>query len=781
MRRHVKVAEEDLIGWLERLRSEAEELFHDTCQPQQSAELLALMEGVAQSLAGCSCDEADAPAQNSSVMRLARLEFQGQSWLYRQVADQKGLIGLALFNFNRELAEALEQISYNYVTTGTIDALGLQPGTSGQINTGSEFWQQVLEGVGNVQDVLSLQTVQQSRIFQALSETSRQSLHALRQATLGPAHDIWARLSMLFLPALRPQAGNQLTSVRLLSQSLTLIMVSHEVSDKLGLKSNEDFSQEHQKWTMQKQIIAQRQKGLRRTRAGAGPWWDKNAAQNDLQKLEAASADLDSNRPQHMKGVITGQIHTSTISIQHFEELLTTGGQSELRAQQSLKTTNPAAYAARSKAWMDLNLGGTLPVLLAGLGLWNLMATTHAVCYDGHLTGEEKNKLLTSLATSGSLLMALMVMPMWARVGKMTGVLRGRTLELTQAGARVWLKSNLAYSQLAQRLIARTVGMAALNVIAAASEIVEISRKLAIASNTGQRNALYAQGAALLVMGAAGAFQLGGGLAGLYFNFAWIMGGWMIGLLAIAGLVYLVSSILVSLHHREGLRLWLHQCYWGKAANASESTDEALEQSLWQLTHICLTPGVSVRSTNNPYWNELDGAWIQISLPAQLASQVCEIRAVFVRKAGGRRVIPLEPQAYERLAGGYWSPTLDEDPFSHMPPVGGNDKLPGDHSYAADVSHYHWRTWIPVKSASYVELELSYPELDATREPMRYMFRAKLMGGTRTAELISNPLSDKPIDGELLSTSKIEPQLITLPTPVQETSNVQRQDLGPAA
>src|SRR5690606_41932756 len=70
----------------------------------------------------------------------------------------------------------------------------------------------------------------------------------------------------------------------------------------------------------------------------------------------------------------------------------------------------------------------------------------------------------------------------------------------------------------------------------------------------------------LLAMGVAGVFQLGGSLSGLYFNFAWVMGGWMIGLLAIVGLVYLVASVLVSLYHREGWRLWLYQCYWGKAA-----------------------------------------------------------------------------------------------------------------------------------------------------------------------------------------------------------------------
>src|SRR5690554_7433505 len=184
------------------------------------------------------------------------------------------------------------------------------------------------------------------------------------------------------------------------------------------------------------------------------------------------------------------------------------------------------------------------------------MVTTRAVHHDGYLTGEEKNQLLTSLATAGSLLMALMVMPMWARVGNMVGVIDGDTFKLTQAGARVWLKSNeLAHAKLAQRLIARTAGMAALNVIAAASEIVQVGRQMERATSQEQTEALNLQLGSLYAMGFLGSIQMLGSLSGLYFNFAWVMGGWMIGLLAIVGLVYLVASVLVSLYHREGLKI----------------------------------------------------------------------------------------------------------------------------------------------------------------------------------------------------------------------------------
>ena len=87
------------------------------------------------------------------------------------------------------------------------------------------------------------------------------------------------------------------------------------------------------------------------------------------------------------------------------------------------------------------------------------------------------------------------------------------------------------------------------------------------------------------------------------------------------------------------------------------------------------------------------------------------------------------------------------------------------------ASHYHWRTWIPVSGASYVELEITYADVlePDTQVPARYTFRASLLGAPRNAELISNPLHDEPIDGELLSRSSAPAQRITLPVPTTES------------
>ncbi len=763
LRTHVQKIEADVTSWLGRLGPEAQEIFYDTCDAGQVGQLLIWSEGLAQCLGSSGSAEADTAAQDGSIMQLARVDLQGQQWLYRQYAKQSGLIGLALFSFSKELAGALEQIAYNYSTTGTIDGLGQQPDNSGQGDSGI-FSQNMARTANDAVSLLSLPAVQNSATYRALSDVARQSLDAMRTAAAAHARDAWNALSA----TLQPVLGSKLVTPRqLLTFSATQILVSTEIADVMGLKLNPDYKAELRKWQMQRQVLVKQQRGLQEVTRRSGHRQNKRAATVQLEQLASRLAEHDSLRPQHILAVIHGQIRTQSISVEQVTMLLATGGQSELQVHLRLKATNAAAYAARAKTWMNLNLGGALPVLLAGLGIWNLMATTKAIRNDGYVTGEELNSLITAITTSGSLLMALLVMPMWARAGGMAGMIQGDTFKLTQAGARVWLREGkLAHAKLAQRLIVRTAGMAVFNIIASVSEVTEISRQMKGATSDTQSQALWAQGVAVAMMGFLGLAQLGGSISGILFNFAWVMGPWMIGLLAIAGLVYLVASMVVSLFYREGLRLWLHRCYWGKAQQWDDS-DHKHGESLWRLTQICLTPAASVRSTSNPFWHGLDGFWLQLTLPAQLAGQDCSIRAIPVARAPTstmpRKEISLSPAASDTLLHGYWSSSQNSGPLSNMPPPG--DKVPGDVTYVSSDPNFVWRTWIPVSGAHTVEIEITYASMlgGEANEPMRYMFRARVADAHRAAELISDPMSDAPIEGELLSRSPSRPVSLTLP------------------
>jgi hypothetical protein len=55
----------------------------------------------------------------------------GQQWLCAQANTPTRLFGLALFNFNPEIAALIRQVTHNFSTTGGLDALGREgDGTS---------------------------------------------------------------------------------------------------------------------------------------------------------------------------------------------------------------------------------------------------------------------------------------------------------------------------------------------------------------------------------------------------------------------------------------------------------------------------------------------------------------------------------------------------------------------------------------------------------------------------------------------------------------------------
>ncbi|WP_010568190.1 hypothetical protein, partial [Pseudomonas extremaustralis] len=55
----------------------------------------------------------------------------GQQWLCEQANTPTRLFGLALFNFNPEIAALIRQVTHNFSTTGSLDALGREgDGTS---------------------------------------------------------------------------------------------------------------------------------------------------------------------------------------------------------------------------------------------------------------------------------------------------------------------------------------------------------------------------------------------------------------------------------------------------------------------------------------------------------------------------------------------------------------------------------------------------------------------------------------------------------------------------
>lgn len=74
--------------------------------------------------------------------------------------------------------------------------------------------------------------------------------------------------------------------------------------------------------------------------------------------------------------------------------------------------------------------------------------------------------------------------------------------------------------------------------------------------------------------------------------------------LALLGVIYLISSMIANQYKREGLRLWLYRCSWGKAPIPTWThSDEDHKDELRTLREICLRPNLVARATSLPYYD----------------------------------------------------------------------------------------------------------------------------------------------------------------------------------
>ncbi|MFN3581876.1 MAG: T6SS effector BTH_I2691 family protein [Pseudomonas sp.] len=778
LRLHVQHIENDMIGWLSRLRPDAHHLFYDTANVDQSAQLMDWAESLFQVLGAGSNHEPGSEADQGTVLQYAQVQFQGGEWLYKEFANRTTLLGLALFNFNTELAEAIDLISYNYVTSGTIDGRGQQADTSGKINTGTDFIQEVLSASDNVNELLNLELVRRSAIYQALSEHARKTLEALRTAAAGPARSAWNAITTILLPAL---ASDRLSDVRVFAFSSTIILFTTEIAEHVSLLLNPAFDEEVKVWKSKKLVVQKDIRALSQNRGPGVPKYDMRARERQQAGLQTKLQDIDADPPKHIIGAAAGRSYITNISVQQIDGFLVTAGQSAVQAHLRQRAASAAVYGTQAKAWMDVNLGGAFPVLLAALSIWNFKVTLGAVTHDGYISADERQMLLTGMSGTLGLLMAVWVLPLWNRWSKYTGVIDGTVLKLTEAGARAWGSAGqLNHASLARKLILRTVGMAAFNAIAAGSEIIEINKKLASTTSSEQKAALLVKQGALAAIGGISGLQILGASLGFFFGFAWVMGTALVAILAIAGVIYLISAVVANHYHREGLRLWLYQCRWGKAPKWEQS-DDGHAKELWALSSICLRPAVSVRATFTPHRpggrsrRVRNGFWLQLAVPASLSGQRLELQALLTRKENlyaEPRLEGVDEGVYDSLIQGHWASDDDVVSLPDIRPPAGS--TPGDVQYGEDATYYLWRTWVPSQRANGLELQITYPGVTfpepggsagtgEEKAPMTYLFRQRLSRLEIEGQLLDDAITSEPVEGQFLLRVGSKVQELVLP------------------
>lgn len=750
LQEHCKRSEQDLIKWLNLLSPSAESVYHDTTNEAQACLLIETAH---------------------TLYTLLGNGEEGQEWLCKQAKQPSKLFGMALFNFNPELATLIKQVTHNFSTTGNLDDQGREgDGSAATLTpTSASDATNLATRTAEIKAVLDLDVVKNSKLYKAMSNAAKQSLTTLIKVANNQAKDAWHGLSTLLLPAMKQEIA--------LTLAVPQVLISTEISSATQLAFNPTYQREYQAWQIKLATLNNKITGAKGVLSRPGAAYDQRSARISLQAFEQELKALFLTQPYQIVAKASGSTRLDA-GIPKINSWLADLGQSELAAQ--MKSAGTMAYVTRTKTWMGQNLGSALPALLVGLNVWNVYNTAKQAQNDGKFTADEWRNLGASAGYAANAIAALWVGPAWSRAGAMSLEVGERTLKLAQASYLQWLDTAKTAATasgsgsaeaatankmvtLSKGLIWRTVTWAALGVFATGMEAWQLSQDVSGATSSEEKALLWTKFGVVLGMSFVAAGQLVGAALGSFFGFAWVMSNPVIIIAAVLGIAYLMITMAANRYKREGLRLWLYRCNWGRGTNPEWLGDEGHPKQMQALLETLQRPSVLGRALyygggSTP--RKWVGFWIQIQVPNALQGQALTLQAAMIKKAllfGNDDLQATTIGFYEQFLNGNW---INPKQLGQLPDGARSKDRPADYSYTSTDQHRVWQVWIDSSTESPIlELEVKYPPGFPQREDGRgYMFRLALEWSTSEADRANNSFSGE-LKDEIVLKNKSTPLL----------------------
>jgi hypothetical protein len=241
-------------------------------------------------------------------------------------------------------------------------------------------------------------------------------------------------------------------------------------------------------------------------------------------------------------------------------------------------------------------------------------------------------------------------------------------------------------------------------------------------------------------------------------------------IVAVLGIAYLLISMEANRYKREGLRLWLYRCNWGRGAEPKWLGDEGHKKQTYALLETLQRPSVLARALYHGGGStprKWLGFWVQIQLPIAVAGeevtlQPAMIETTFLRSENRLRAMPIG--FYEQFLNGNW---VDPTQLGQLPNGPGGKPNPADFTYTKTEQHRLWQVWIgtPIDDPI-LELEIKYPPGVLQRGDGRgYIFRVALGWSTSEADRLNTAFSGelKEEDGIVLSQKATQPLKLNIP------------------
>lgn len=704
---------EDLIVWLERLGSDPLCVFHDQTDEGQCHNLI---------------------SHADTWLGLLSQDQSGHNWFIQDYAAPKTLIGLAHYNFDAELASGIEQLANEFIEQ---DSISLATATS------------VAKRTQEVADVLSNETIRNSRHFQRLSAPAKRAFDTLVKVASTHFESLWEGFEYKLLPAISKSLGPRWQTV---GYMVITIVVQTEIEEiRPYVIKDPEYRQKHTRWS-RRVLQVTRQLNAQMRVAQMGNRHDRMPANRQVQQLKRQLDNLMLEMPNEILARGEVRIQHQSTEIQQRIHAIQTQGRAELAQQMEAKARDYGTYVKKVNDWVKNNVNKGLAGLITALNIWNVHAAMVKARSDGEWSQDDTLSVGNAAATMLSGLTALSLMPLWNRMAQLVGEasVRGNTVQvrLVDAAAKYWSKGHAQHAALFRVFAVRAVAMSGLAVIASVAEWFEVNRVQSSAKSDSERRALLAKKLAVSVMGFFGGLQLAGAIGAHLgvFSAGAVFAPWLLISLAVVGVLYLIASVVAERLKLEGFRLWLYRSSWGRSNTSYwPDTEEGNKDELRALHEVLLRPVVLAKTLkgsrsdrNNP---NSRGLWLKLILPPDVAGHDISLYPIMVTEGGwftSDRQASYRSNLYANFfAQGNWV-SIDQ-----VAQWDGLDAATYRDQPSAQYEPGDWRVWLVHLPHSHgmdrMELEIHYPPVMLRRpDGLGYRFSIDL-SGMQTGTLHENP------------------------------------------
>jgi len=671
LRARVTETQEDIKVIAEWTGTEPMRLFIDTTNPTS---LLCLLEVASDLLCNLSQD----------------LSFS--SWLQKEEEKSKTLFGLARFGFSHSIKQALTDEA-NRLMQGASDFTALA-GRAGELN-----------------GFLNHETLAEKPWIKALTEPAQLTLNVLADVAKGAGKTALENIQLAFLPVdSRLSKGAVGDSAALMLRNLVMghLLLSHP--EKLQI--NEDFAQRHAAWR------ADLKKG-RDLYQTAQHRWLYQAKEYDRRATAKLMQDIQHELKRHLLNEPKPFDYHSKRYAEAMQNKI-----SNFFARNGQLTQE---WTHQAKAWSaehGLN-AAAITWGIAAINLFNTMITYEIASRDGELSKKDWAKVTSAVAYTGNALMAVFVETGWGAMKDLSIPGKdSKPIKITHQSAAQWRAiGKPGWGKLLNAFGSRLVGLGGFAVVAAALELWDIGDDYASTDVSLDKSVIDIKRYSVMGVLAVGVSQVTAGVALLFGHgtmAALVMSPWFLGVTALIGFVYLLSTLTLNYLKRDLVGSWLRKCRWSRYPEERFNSEIEEDQTFFE---IQLAPAVFVRPTieikhhYSPSVGSLpkktqSGAWVQLLLPVAIRGEFIKLNMA----ATGR---PFPGFPVEKMGGslkdyftGYGAVEAVSQ-WQNAPPSKTQMRWnePPQNSSPPEDEGVIWQTWVPLdESAHYLELQVWYGE-----------------------------------------------------------------------